>query len=179
MMKSHKQCHQQEGAPITTQSEDEGVHWMTQSTDPTSAQTQSDHIPTDQPDLQRICPIAQFQSSQEEIPPEPIELLFKDRADDLAVEDRLQLAKRRMSHGHTQSPEWVSMQARRIFRCCLCGSPINSGGVERAIRSHLRNTHGNIKDALLITVERKAGRAFEFAVGGGAKKKKKAPQLAI
>ena len=71
-MKSHKHRQQQEGVPETIQSENDEEHWMTQSTDPTSAHTQSDHILGDQPDLQQICPIAQLQSSQEEIPPEPI-----------------------------------------------------------------------------------------------------------
>ena len=133
-------------------SDSEAICMLSQSTNPTSTKE------SEQP---------QFPGSQETSPLGATELKFKDQPNNLSVEERLRMAQRKMTHGHALGPDWVSPQARRIFRCTLCGVPISSNGVERAIRSHLKREHSNVKERLLISVERASGRTFQFVIPGG------------
>ena len=86
------------------QSENDVVCVFSQSADPASTKA-SEGTLMERQRRQQICPIGQLQSSQEDAPPEPTELLSKDRPNGFSTEERLRLAQRKTTHGHTHYPD--------------------------------------------------------------------------
>ena len=97
-------------------------------------------------------PIGVIQMHADGNTPAVRELEIKAQRNNLTASEILILNKKRSEHGFSQSSEFTNPSARTIYRCPMCSSPINSNGLERALRGHMRKLHGYVRETIHIHV---------------------------
>ena len=95
---------------------------------------------------------------------EPKHIPIQARPNDLSKQERLVSEQQQRTFGHTQSAEWVNPKARFIFRCSACLPPLNSNGIERSVKAHIRKSRKNIIEPVIVTVARPNSNKFQFAI---------------
>ena len=94
---------------------------------------------------------------------EPKHVPIKARLNDLTAAGKSTLEQQQGIFGFAQSAEWVSPKAKYIYRCSICLSTLNSNGLERSVRNHLKKAHRNIIDPVIVTVTRQTGKTMQFS----------------
>ena len=99
-------------------------------------------------------PISVLQKMDTTEDEKPLELLFKDRINDLTVAEKACMNQMKVGKGHSQRADYVAPNSVYIMRCPIrgCHAPVNTYGLARAIRTHLSTRHPEIKTAVEATV---------------------------
>ena len=105
-------------------------------------------------DLLETLPISQVRLMQERGTATPIEITFKDRINDLTGAEKAMMKNMGLGHRPSHRADYVHPEAIHIARCPFpkCNAPINTRGIERAIKTHLSVAHKDILCPVLATV---------------------------
>ena len=159
-----KDMETEENWPPSTQEEQ-----LTQTSDKTKTQNT---VQTDEQsqtrEAEQSCPISQIPAIRDDPPQKPTVLVFKDRPNDMTLQERHHMTDRRTLYGYSQAADWCNPQLRRIIRCPRCNKIVNTNGIEKAIRTHLRQAHQPLmQNPILVQVQRAGGKKQEFAIPAG------------
>ena len=113
-----------------------------------------------------VMPIGTLQAERDSMEMPTRHLCIPAQKNNLTPAERVVLEQKRGQHGYTQCSEYTNPKAGFIYRCCLCNSPINTNGLERAIKSHMKKLHGSICEALSIRVIRPDWRELQVDIPG-------------
>ena len=102
---------------------------------------------SEQSDPEESMPIKDLQSRKKGCPQGRKEMFFKGRISDLTSAEKTRMQQMRQTRGHAQWADFVMPNTTHIVRCSVkgCSAPINTHGIERAIKSHLRTARPEIR----------------------------------
>ena len=142
---------------------------LTQTSDKTKTQNTMDleeHSQTKS--AEQSCPISQIPAIRDDPPQKPTVIIFRDRPNDMSLQERLHMTEKKTLYGYSQAADWCNPQLRRIIRCPCCEKIVNTNGIEKAIRTHLRQAHQSLMhNPILVQVQKAGGKKQEFAIPAG------------
>ena len=101
-------------------------------------------------------PIEELQGIPRDTPDPIREIVSRSRINDLAVAEKAYMRSLQVGRNPCGRADYAAPNAVHIIRCPVsnCRTPVNTNGVQRAICTHMRQAHPELKDPMKIAVIR-------------------------
>ena len=97
---------------------------------------------------------------------QPRQLCMSAQKNNRAPAERAELEQKRGERDYAQCSEYKKSTAGYTYGCCLRNSTMNTNGLERALKSHVRKLRGTMREALKIRAVRPDWRELQASFPG-------------
>ena len=129
-------------------------------------QSQPDTGDSQQENPENTCPISHLQQMREDKEQPMVTLHIESQKNNLTIKEKQILGRVKAIHGYTQKPEYTNPDSKMIYRCPKCLSPLNSNGLEKAIRSHFKKSHATQTGLIHMRITKTDKKELSFYIQG-------------